>query len=80
MQFLKHLLSQSLKTPIKKKMTKIRYFIQENTTNKGKEFSNEVTLPTSSVMETPRRGTVLQDFSLSGFSLSLTTEKRNKGL
>ena len=62
-------------------MTKIRYFIQENTTNKGKEFSNEeVTLPTSSVMKTPRRGAVLQDFSLSGFSLSLTTENRIKGL
>lgn len=36
----------------KKQMIKIRYFIEENIINKGKQFSNEkVTFPTSSVIK-----------------------------
>lgn len=56
----------------KTQMIEIRYFIQENIINKGKQFSNEkVTFPTPSVIIKQSRVALIQDFSLRGLPLCL---------
>lgn len=62
-------------------MIKIRYFIQANIINKGKQFSNEkVTFSTSSVIKKQSRVAVIKDFSLRGFPFGYYTIQKQEAL